>query len=67
MRMDSPSLLMWIPFSMGGSLNIAQYVSNVAAVEEISFDQVLSQWKASSQQLTDKMNALFGHRDTMTS
>lgn len=51
----------------GGSLNIAQYVSNVEAVEAISFDQTLSQWEASCQQLTDKMNALFGHQNTMTS
>lgn len=43
-----------------GSLNIAQYVSNVdSSVEQVSIDDALANWKESSNQLKKSMNELF--------
>ena len=43
-----------------GSLNIAQYVSNVDNTsEKLSIDEALTNWKESSEQLKKSMNELF--------
>jgi type I restriction enzyme M protein len=43
-----------------GSLNIAQYVSNVdSGVEQISIDQALDKWNKSSNRLKQSMDELF--------
>ena len=43
-----------------GSLNIAQYVSNVdASGEQLSLNDALAQWEAQSQKLSQSMNQLF--------
>lgn len=43
-----------------GSLNIAQYVSNVDAEhQQISVDEALGNWEASSKDLKSSMNQLF--------
>jgi type I restriction enzyme M protein len=43
-----------------GSLNIAQYVSNVdTSIEQVSLDDALETWNASSGDLKKSMNELF--------
>ncbi|MDO6604707.1 N-6 DNA methylase, partial [Arenibacter palladensis] len=43
-----------------GSLNIAQYVSNVdTSTEQISIDKALSDWEEQSKKLKESMNQLF--------
>jgi type I restriction enzyme M protein len=43
-----------------GSLNIAQYVSNVdSGVEQISIDKALESWNTSSINLKQSMDELF--------
>ena len=43
-----------------GSLNIAQYVSNVAVNgESLSVDEALTNWNKQSNELKESMNELF--------
>jgi len=43
-----------------GSLNIAQYISNVdSSMEKLSLDEVLSNWTYQSEKLKESMNELF--------
>lgn len=42
-----------------GSLNIAQYVSNVSETDKVSLDEAIDQWNTQGESLKESMNELF--------